>query len=284
MPQPAPEISLVPISESSLPPALRSQRQVVVSTAPDTNIENPNARLESDRNNIAASQLDPTQKDSPLPELGKGQRSILQDSGKPGDHVSNTPPQPKSPQAQPRPPQPQTNPASTSPTTPEKPTAGDLPLYRTNPQSTDPTTKPDNNTPANPSKLTPPPSNVGFGKVRTAGEGGRVQTGLPSPEATATALGKYKARMFNAIGSRWYLKVEELMQTLQVSTIRIRFTVTADGVIKDLTVLNKTDRAQALETVSVSSIRDAGPLPPFPAKLKQEIGDSFEEEVSFGIY
>jgi hypothetical protein len=241
--------------------------------------------LESDRNNVSASQLEATKKDSPLPELGKGPKTSLLNSSPPGQKAPQSPPQPPSPQNQATPADstsPSTPATAPAPKAPQQNLNGDLPVYKDEKKNPADPPKPEAQ---NPSKMTPPPTpNAGFGKIRSMGEGGHTQSGLPSPEAKATELGRYKARMFNAIGSRWYLKVDELAQTLQVSSLKVHFTVTADGVIEGITVLGKTDRSQALETVSVTSIRDAGPLPKFSAKLRAEIGDSFDEEISFGIY
>ncbi|CAF0701056.1 putative Outer membrane biosynthesis protein TonB [Candidatus Methylacidithermus pantelleriae] len=115
--------------------------------------------------------------------------------------------------------------------------------------------------------------------------GGRTaEIGPSSPEAAETELGRYKAKMYRAIGSAWYWLVDQNMTLLALGTVRIKFYVTADGTVRDLSVMTESGETAVLRAISLQSIRKAFPMEPFSESLKRQVGDGFWEECSFTIY
>jgi TonB family protein len=106
-----------------------------------------------------------------------------------------------------------------------------------------------------------------------------------SPAAMATPRGKYMQQFRNIVGSYWYPAVDSQMSLISVGTVVIRFTVHSDGTISDITVLQGNDNPNfVLKNISVSALRSPAPFPPFPPEMIKDVGTSFTDEFSFGIY
>ena len=131
----------------------------------------------------------------------------------------------------------------------------------------------------------PPPSPESFEKHRMQISGGRTaELGPVSPSARETELGRYKARLYRAIGSRWYLEVEQNMGLLAIGSVRVRFYVQSDGTISSLQVISEDGITEVLRSISLDSIRLSAPFGPFSEAMKGQIGDGFWEEITFTIY
>lgn len=98
-----------------------------------------------------------------------------------------------------------------------------------------------------------------------------------------TELGRYKTKLYRAIGSRWYLYVQNQMALLSVGRIRIRFYIRADGHI-DKPEISEGDSKSILAAISLRSVRDVGSLEPFSMQMKEQLGDGYWEEITFSIY
>jgi hypothetical protein len=114
------------------------------------------------------------------------------------------------------------------------------------------------------------------------------QAGAPgdnSPAAMATDLGRYKAKVYRAVGARWYEKVNSQIQVLGVGTVHITYRIYSDG---RLEIISDPDAANPslmlLHSISVNSMREAAPFDAFSDKLKKEVGDSYTDDFSFSIY
>jgi outer membrane biosynthesis protein TonB len=119
---------------------------------------------------------------------------------------------------------------------------------------------------------------------KTQLDGGAAQNGEASIAIRETELGRYKQKLFNAIGSRWHLMVQKNGSMLEIGIVRVRFTITADGRIKNLQVIQG-EQLSTLMRVSRQSIFDLDqPWEPFSPTMRQQIGDEYTEEVSFTIY
>jgi outer membrane biosynthesis protein TonB len=119
---------------------------------------------------------------------------------------------------------------------------------------------------------------------KTQLEGGAVLNGDASVAIRETELGRYKQKLFNSIGSRWHLLVQKNGSMLEIGMVRIRFTITADGRIKNLQVLQG-EQLSALMRISRQSVFELDqPWEPFSPSMRQQIGDEYTEEVSFTIY
>jgi hypothetical protein len=114
------------------------------------------------------------------------------------------------------------------------------------------------------------------------------QAGAPgdnSPAAMATDLGRYKAKVYRAVGARWYEKVNSQIQVLGVGTVHITYTIYSDG---HMVITGDPDGGNPslmlLHSISVNSMREAAPFDAFSDKLKKEVGDSYTDDFSFSIY
>ncbi|MEO0454500.1 MAG: hypothetical protein AAFY98_10240 [Verrucomicrobiota bacterium] len=121
----------------------------------------------------------------------------------------------------------------------------------------------------------------------------RRQSNLPGgaefgPEdsfgANETELGRYKEKLYRAIGSRWYAYVDKSRGQVELGQIVLTFRVTADGIIEDIAV--DEGRGQgALYAISRRSIDEvSGQIGPFPESMRQQLGKSYEEKISFTVH
>ncbi len=214
---------------------------------------------------------------------------------KPQDHAEKPSPTPvtsatpapsSSPQAKPTP--------TPTPLTPPPPNNLKL-LEPPQEQSKPADSKPQN--PAQPSPQTPPsaarpPSQPGTQGSKKGYQPESRQTvimgnisnkGRSSVAAEATPIGRYKKRMSDAIGSRWYYYVNERMGLLSIGTVNVAFKITSSGKVTGLHVIS-TNSNESLTDCSLRSIMDAK-LPPIPPEVAQTLQDgSLEIEYSFTIF
>lgn len=198
---------------------------------------------------------------------------------------ATTPPppdQPKAtvaPKATPAPPKPPTPKIVAKPPPPQF-TPDGLPVL---PSINAPTMAPQ--TPNNPNQqqrtatARPPPS-FQLDKSDIAGASGVA--GDNSAAANSTALGRYKAKLYRAVGSRWYPKVDNARSLMPVGVVRVQYTVYSDGTV--VTRVMEGNNLQILVSVSVNSITEAAPFDHFSDELIKEVGTSFTDDFSFSVY
>ena len=107
----------------------------------------------------------------------------------------------------------------------------------------------------------------------------------------ATAFGKYKQRVYEAVGSNWYPKVDNSFQVLGVGTVHIQFTIHSNGTVETKVLDDGGVSMQTLLAISMNSIREAAPFDPFPPEMVKELieqqggdGSSYTDDFSFSIY
>ncbi|MEM1157661.1 MAG: hypothetical protein AAF649_08860 [Verrucomicrobiota bacterium] len=101
--------------------------------------------------------------------------------------------------------------------------------------------------------------------------------------AEQTELGRYKEKLYRAIGSRWYVYVEESSGLISIGMVKIRFYVRADGVFEKLQVIEGNNSSQ-LHAISRRAIMvNSGQLEPFSESMRTQLGDGYWEEISFTI-
>jgi cytoskeletal protein RodZ len=105
-----------------------------------------------------------------------------------------------------------------------------------------------------------------------------------SPEAMRTELGAYKAKVYAAVGARWYRKVDDHFQTLPVGMVHIQFTIHEDGTVDTKVLEGDEGTLQTLLSISLNSIREAAPFDPFTPSMIKEVGDSYTDDFTFSIY
>jgi outer membrane biosynthesis protein TonB len=138
--------------------------------------------------------------------------------------------------------------------------------------------------PASERQETPPASSVP--EIADDAHGALGTHGDNSPAAMATAFGKYKAKVYRAVGSRWYPQVDKQFQILPVGIVHIQFTIHSDGTVDTKVLEGDNASLQILCTISLNAIRESAPFDPFPAAMIQELGgaDSYTDDFTFSIY
>jgi hypothetical protein len=115
-----------------------------------------------------------------------------------------------------------------------------------------------------------------------------AQAGAPgdnSPAAMATDLGRYKAKVYRAVGARWYAKVASQLQVLGVGTVHITYTIHSDGHLEITADPDAGNPAlMLLHSLSINSMTEAAPFDPFSDAMKKQVGDSYTDDFSFSIY
>ncbi|HEY8966456.1 MAG TPA: hypothetical protein VIM58_08440, partial [Candidatus Methylacidiphilales bacterium] len=139
----------------------------------------------------------------------------------------------------------------------------------------------------NPSQAAPPPSAPSFARAKSQLNGSSSQDpGDPSPSSKETEIGRYKAKLYRTIGSRWYLNVEKNQTLLGVGEVRFKFFVRSNGTIDQITTLTQSGDCEVLKGVSLRSIKEAvgDGFEVFSDNMKQQLGDGYWEEITFSIY
>jgi hypothetical protein len=130
-----------------------------------------------------------------------------------------------------------------------------------------------------------PKSVPSFAVYQSDVEGQAGAPGDNSPAAMATDLGRYKAKVYRAVGALWYNKVNSQLQVLGVGTVHITYRIYSDG---HMVITGDPDGGNQalmiLHSLSVNSMTEAAPFDPFSDKLKKEVGDSYTDDFSFSIY
>ncbi len=114
-------------------------------------------------------------------------------------------------------------------------------------------------------------------------EGRITNLGRNAVSAVATPLGKYKAQVYNAIGSRWLYYVKSQMDVLAIGTARVSFAVTSAGRVRDIRVEGNTANASFAE-VCERAIRDAEISQPPAGSLDQMRDGRLEYSITFTLY
>jgi hypothetical protein len=130
-----------------------------------------------------------------------------------------------------------------------------------------------------------PQSAPSFAVYQSDVAGSVGQAGNNSPAAMATDLGRYKAKVYRAVGARWYQKVNDQIGVLGVGTVHITYTIYSDGRLEIRADPDSGNPAlMILHSISLNSMTEAAPFDPFSDKMKKEVGDSFTDDFSFSIY
>ncbi|MEM6885221.1 MAG: hypothetical protein AAF571_09330 [Verrucomicrobiota bacterium] len=101
--------------------------------------------------------------------------------------------------------------------------------------------------------------------------------------AEQTELGRYKEKLYRAVGSRWYHYVEDSSGLISIGMVKIRFYVRADGIFEKLEI-TEGDGTSQLHAISRRAIMiNSGQLEPFSESMKAQLGEGYWEEISFTI-
>ena len=296
-PKPPEPVELTIVPPPPEPPKPK-QREFIDSAQGQLSEKAPeNAAFESDRNMVAGSEL-PPESDAPVPTLHgdtspgitlQAQNLSLGPSKQPAPFSKAAPARQAQPpsQAQPTPAE-ETKPSPTPQPTP-RPEDSELALLdparpKPQPQKPEPQ-KPQEQVrkPEEPSRPSAP-STPGFQPQRSVTRltGGISSRGRASVNAVATPLGRYNKMLSDAIGSRWYYYVNDIIDFVNVGTVQLRFVVRADGRVENIRVLSNTSN-QSLAICSTRAIVEAE-IPPIPAEVARTLaGNKLEVDYSFTI-
>ncbi len=296
-------LTLTPMAPPTAPP-----KKIFIPTTPDANTKHKEQLVESANDRDLTSKNQTARKpDTIMPDVtGKPHAPNLTESPEvkapPKPEVSSTPPTPKQDKPdKPIPPQPNPSTGKEVPKTPPPPNA------KPEPPKPAPPAKPqqlvDENgfpvlPPINAPTLAPPNSAaqplapIPSDRQQAADAHGAVGlSGDTSPAAMATALGKYKQKVYAAVGSRWYPKVDNSLQLLGVGIVHIQFTIHSDGSVDTKVLDGGNANMQMLLSISVNSIREAAPFDPFPPEMVKQLiseqggdGTSYTDDFSFSVY
>lgn len=298
-----PEVTLV-----LAPPPPRMSKPEFVPTKPQQNAPHQQSPLISDNDNALKSKNRVSRApNSPMPDVtGKPDHSFDLESSPPSLKFDSNP-APPAPASQPQQKQ-ATQPTKPAPPDPSAIRPTDNPYKSTEravkakpvnqqydpnglpvlPALNEPTIAPQ--TPQtqpipSPRKPSPPASKPSFAVYQSDVQGVAGQPGDNSPAAMATDLGRYKAKVYRAVGARWYEKVASQLQVLGVGTVHISYTIYSDGhmvITEDPDSSNQS--LMLLHSISRNSMTEAAPFDAFSDAMKKEVGDSYSDDFSFSIY
>jgi outer membrane biosynthesis protein TonB len=304
-----PEPETTTLTLTQLPPqAAPPRKPIFIPTNPQANAQHKQQLVESaNDHDLTSTSKTARNPDSIMPDVvGKEHASQFNNTPEvqaPQEpQVSSTPPTPKQAEPQkPTPPQPNPNQAKQPPPKPPQPAA--KPLPPTPPQKAPPQLDanglpvlPPLNAPtlAPPNSAAPALAPAPSPLQQAASSHGAVQPGSDnSPAAMATVFGKYKQRVYAAVGSRWYPKINNSLQLIGVGQVHVQYTIYSDGTVETKILDSGGSAMQMLLSISVNSIREAAPFDSFDKYpgLREEIikaqggdGNSYTDDFTFSVY
>lgn len=118
---------------------------------------------------------------------------------------------------------------------------------------------------------------------RTMIHGNISNRGLSSVNALGTPLGRYQKQVKEAIGSKWYSSLGQVLDMFELGTARLVFWVDRNGEVKDLKVIQNTNN-EAFANYCIQSVREAK-LPPMPDDLAATLPpEGLSADFPFTIY
>lgn len=244
------------------------------------------AQFESDENSRAASELPPTS-DERMPSVDgdsedgltlRNQQLALGPSNRPSP--PSPPQQEQSPAVEQQPPQPrEEQKEEPTPTPAPTPSKDDLAV----PARPKPREEPEVRKPEPPTPPTVPRAPGFQPQTRTTRlTGGVSNRGRASVDAVGTPLGRYRKMLNDAIGSRWYYYVSDMIGMVNIGTVHITFVVRADGKVEKWRVTKNTSN-ETLASCSTRAILEAE-IPPIPREIADALeGGQLEVDFSFTI-
>jgi TonB family protein len=112
--------------------------------------------------------------------------------------------------------------------------------------------------------------------------GGISTKGRASIGAEASPLGRYKKQISDAIGSRWYYYVSDMIDLVNVGTVQLTFVVGKNGKVTDVRVVRNSSN-ETLASLSVRAIIEAE-IPPMPKEVAGVVaGEKVEVDFTFAV-
>ena len=128
----------------------------------------------------------------------------------------------------------------------------------------------------------PSPEAPQAAKTPNGNEGSSNKEAASSPSQN-TPLGRYRKKVADAIGARWYEYVTRRADLISSGSIRVKFYITKDGHAEDVKVLSN-DANEELLTCSMRSIETAK-IPPIPPGMESSLEKGrYEVKYTFTIH
>ncbi len=120
-------------------------------------------------------------------------------------------------------------------------------------------------------------------KERTRLTGGISNRGVARINAIGTPLGRYQKMLNDAIGSHWYMFVENQRDLVSIGTATVTYTIDRSGRIKNLKVVRNSSN-EAFANVCLRSFLEAK-MPPMPDDVADSLPpDGLDGEMSFTLF
>jgi len=126
----------------------------------------------------------------------------------------------------------------------------------------------------------PPPE---IFREKSAVSGGAQMGQDASFASMATALGRYKHKLYLAIGSRWNFKVQQAITNIEGERVVMRFHVNPDGSISDLAFKMGNPNSKLALISSEAVQQTCGLVGPFPSELLGDKPHGFDWSLAFRI-
>lgn len=301
VPKPEPvELTMIPPPPE---PPKKQEKEFIDSSQNKVSEKAPeHADFESDQNSFAASALPPqsgeqvpTLEGEKAPGLTLQARNLSLGPSRqpatptPASQARQAAKEQEKPKPQPTPPpekEKETREAKATPTPKPTPRPEDSELALLDPSRPKPKPLEPEEEVQKPQKPSPPsrPQPPGFQPQErvTRLTGGITNRGPASMNAVATPLGRYKKQLSDAIGSRWYYYIQDMLDLVNVGTVQLRFVVNSDGKVGGVKVLQNSSN-ESLASCSVRAIIEAE-IPPIPKDIVQTLaGNRLEVDYSFTI-
>jgi outer membrane biosynthesis protein TonB len=128
------------------------------------------------------------------------------------------------------------------------------------------------------------PAQAQFAAKKSDVRGGATLGKDDSLAAKKTLEGEYKAKIYKAIGSRWYAYIQNRISLLNVGGLQIAFEVNSNGKIQNIHVISGNEKSILADISRLSILETSGQFGPFSEELKKEVGDKIEMSVNFSLF
>ncbi|HST29807.1 MAG TPA: hypothetical protein VLK27_03090 [Chthoniobacterales bacterium] len=120
-------------------------------------------------------------------------------------------------------------------------------------------------------------------KERTRSAGAISNRGISSVNAIGTPLGRYEKMIQDAIGSRWYVYVQQKMDLISLGTTQVAFSIDRSGRVKNLKVVSNNSN-EAFANVCLQSIIEIQ-VPPIPEDVAATLPpEGLDEQITFTMF
>lgn len=120
-------------------------------------------------------------------------------------------------------------------------------------------------------------------KQKTKLSGNITNRGASSVNAVGTPLGRYQKQLYDAVGSRWYYYIQQRIDSVNIGTARVSFSVDRSGKVRNLKVVQNTSN-ETFANVCIQSVIDIK-LPPIPEDVASSLPpEGLDTDLTFTMF